>query len=104
MDQVIGEVQLDGAEGLDHVGDDRIEVLVAFVPGDVLVDGPAASPFGLGEKVAIEPPHGWLQDRIVRRVYSILSPSWESKGLLRRAADKHREPGDINLRLSMMIA
>ena len=58
---VIGEVQLDRAEGLDHVGDRRVERTVAGLPGDVVPDRPAALLLGLVEVLAKQTVDGGQQ-------------------------------------------
>jgi hypothetical protein len=58
VNQIIGKIQLDSAERLDYIGDDRIEALVALVPRDVLVDGPTAPSLGLCEETAVKLLHG----------------------------------------------
>src|SRR5260370_20609194 len=58
---VIGQVEFDGSERLDHVSDGRVQAGVALVPGNVFADRPAPFLLGLVEEIAVELPERRFQ-------------------------------------------
>jgi hypothetical protein len=60
---VVGQVQLDGAERLHHVGDGGVEAGVALAPGDVVAQRPAPLALGALEELAVQLVEGRFEVR-----------------------------------------